>query len=117
MGDRVNCETELGLLPGTVMEMWMCGDFEINHRVPCDVRIDLGHHVFALVDSDEFVKNSRAPAPECWIRLDSKQSEDNIIVRECACRGGAEFVHVDCIVKLAFSKMDSTNIQTRMAIY
>ena len=40
----------------------------------------------------------------CFLCLDDEQTEDSPIVRDCACRGTAGYVHIDCLVELAKSK-------------
>lgn len=51
-------------------------------------------------------RKSDVPGPSCWICFENEQSETNLIVRECACsRGDNGFVHVECILKLAKSKL------------
>ena len=46
--------------------------------------------------------------PTCWICFDNEQTKDNLIVRECACRGeeGSGFVHIKCLVQNALTKVD-----------
>ena len=93
---------------GTVIKLWYHGcSFEKEYVVPYQVKLDIGHCIFAPVDSDECIRKSSIPPPSCWICFDDVQSETNLIVRECACRGQNNgFVHVNCLVKLALSRLD-----------
>eukprot|EP00956_Cyclotella_meneghiniana_P023015 scaffold44152_cov36-Cyclotella_meneghiniana.AAC.1 len=109
LGDRVECSCEGFELPGTIMKTWYGGesDFEDGHAVPYQIQLDRGELIFAPIDDDMCIRRSKIPAPECWICFDNEQSESNLIVRECACRGeGGGFVHVNCAVQLAISKVD-----------
>ena len=40
----------------------------------------------------------------CFLCLDDEHTDGNPIVRDCACRGTAGYVHVDCLVEFAKSK-------------
>jgi len=109
VGDRVECSTQFGSLPGTVIRTNYCGEdnFENGYTAPYQVQLDTGQHVWAPIDADDAIRFSTVPPPECWICFDNEQTEDNLIIRECGCKGGTNgFVHVNCIVKLALSKMD-----------
>mmetsp|Transcript_32528 Transcript_32528/g.68395 ORF Transcript_32528/g.68395 Transcript_32528/m.68395 type:complete len:557 (-) Transcript_32528:149-1819(-) len=108
VGDRVDCRYVDGWKSGTVIKTWYSqGSFDNDHAVPYQIQIDTGNYIFAPADSDECVKKSTVPPPSCWICFDNEQSETNLILRECACRGEHNgFVHIDCLVKLAISKVD-----------
>ena len=112
VGDRVECSCNGGNLPGTIIKTWYGGEslFEDGHTVPYQVQLDRGDIIFAPMDIDICIRRTKVAAPECWICFDNDQSESNLIVRECACRGeGGGFVHVNCAVKLAISKVDLSN--------
>lgn len=111
VGDRVECSCEGYVnLPGTIIKTWYCEEsesFTDSHAVPYQIQLDLGGLILAPIDDDMCIRRSKVPAPECWICFDNEQSESNFIVRECTCRGeGGGFVHVNCAVKLAISKVD-----------
>jgi len=78
---------------------------------PYSIQLDRGNHVFPSFDHDSSVKESTALPPTCWICYDNVQTKDNLVVRECACRGegGNGFVHIKCLVNLALSKVDGMN--------
>lgn len=105
VGDRVECSMWTGFVPGTVVETnYREEHFETGHTVPYQVQLDTGEFIYAPMDTDIAIRSSSVPPPSCWICFDDKQTEDNLLVRECACKGTNGFVHVQCIVKLAKSK-------------
>eukprot|EP00956_Cyclotella_meneghiniana_P040067 scaffold185924_cov67-Cyclotella_meneghiniana.AAC.3 len=110
VGDRVECSCDYGNLPGTIIKTWYCEEsepFTDSHAVPYQIQLDRGDFISAPMDDDTCIRRTKVPAPECWICFDNEQSESNLIVRECACRGeGGGFVHVNCAVQLAISKVD-----------
>jgi len=108
VGTRVECMTETGLNPGTVIKHWYGkNDFDNDFKVPYQIQLDNGQKIYAPYDVDACIRQSTVPAPECWVCFDNTQSESNLIVRDCVCRGvGAGFVHIECLVKLAISKTD-----------
>jgi len=110
VGDRVECDIgQDAYLPGTVIQTWYTeeNNFQSGYMVPYQIQLDIGNLIYAPIDSEDCVRKSIVPAPDCWICFDNQQSADNLIVRECACKGGQNgFVHVDCLVKLALSKID-----------
>ena len=107
VGDRVDCRTAAGIFSGTVIRQWYGRgmEFEAGHKVPYQIQLDFGHKIYAPADNDGCLSESTVPAPDCWICFDNEQSESNIIVRDCTCRGqGDGFAHIGCLVKLAISK-------------
>ena len=78
--------------------------------MPYQIQLDKGNHIFAPFDDASCIKKSTVPPPTCWICFDDEQTKDNLIVRECACRGeGNGFLHVKCLVNLALTKVDEMN--------
>lgn len=114
LGERVSCFVggSDGWLDGTVIEQWYGqeADFENDHVVPYQIQLDIGQQIYAPADDDECIKRSDAPPPSCWICYENEQSEDNLIVRECACRGEHNgFVHVKCLVKMVQKRVEDND--------
>ena len=118
VGDRVECKVQVGQCqdemrysPGTVVatNYWE-RTFEGSFTAPYQVKLDeVGEGfpslIFAPMDDDMLIRASTVPPPQCWICYENHMTEDNLIVRECGCKGGTNgFVHVECLVKLAKSK-------------
>ena len=114
IGERVECRTPSAFLPGTVIRLWYGkNEFDNDHTVPYQIQLDMGPKIFAPYDDDRCIRQSTVPAPDCWICFDDKQSESNVIVRDCVCRGeGAGFAHTDCLTKLATSKTENLGCNT-----
>lgn len=111
VGDRVECSLPSGYFPGTIIQTWYRGEgesiFEDGHKVPYQIQLDMGDKIYAPLDNDLCIRKSSIPPPDCCICFDNEQTEDNIIVHECACRGSQSgFAHIGCRVKWAKSKMD-----------
>ena len=118
VGDRVECKVQIGQCqdemrysPGTVVatNYWE-QTFEGSFTAPYQVKLDevaegFPSLIFAPMDDDMLIRASTVPPPQCWICYENHVSEDNLIVRECGCKGGTNgFVHVECLAKLAKSK-------------
>lgn len=114
VGTRVECKMERGWLVGTVIKTFHKESyFETGHNVPYQVQLDGGKQIYAPFDDDGTIRVSTIPPPSCWICFDNEQSETNVILRECACRGEENgFVHLNCLVHLALAK---TQNQDRIA--
>ena len=113
IGERVECNTDYGYLPGTVIRHWYGIEFDNDYTVPYQIQLDNGDRIYSPRDEDGYIRLSTVPAPDCWICFDNKQSESNIIIRDCACRGqGNGFVHLDCLTKLAISKTEHLGCNT-----
>ena len=81
--------------------------FEKEHAVLYQVQLDTGQKIFVPVDSEDCIRKSSSALPLFWICFDDVQSDTNLIVRECACRGQNNgFAHADCLVKLALTRLD-----------
>ncbi|KAL9178394.1 hypothetical protein ACHAXT_000041 [Thalassiosira profunda] len=110
VGDRVRCRVEEAApMDGTVIKLWyrQKAAFADGHIVPYQIQLDVGAQIYAPADDDECIKRSDVPPPSCWICFDNEMSENNLIVRDCHCRGEENgFVHVKCLVKLAKSKVE-----------
>ena len=111
LGDRVECLTGEGWMSGTIIRThYNDVSNEMDYKVPYQIQLDTGNLIFAPLDMDTCIRRSNTPPPSCWICFDNEISEDNFIVRECACRGEENgFVHIDCLVKLAVSKTENIN--------
>lgn len=108
MGERVECCTEEGWLPGTIVQTHYIDPGFENHNVPYQIQLDAGPLIYAPVDLEECIRQSSTLPPNCWICFDNELSNKNPIVRECACRGEENgFVHVNCLVQLAISKTEN----------
>ena len=109
-GQRVLCAVGVGpdeKSAGTIIKCWYKEAFENDYAVPYQIQLDAGHKIFAPVDDDVCIEKSSKKGPSCWICFDNEMTETNLIVRDCACRGDENgFVHVECLVKLARSKVD-----------
>ncbi|EJK58990.1 hypothetical protein THAOC_20843, partial [Thalassiosira oceanica] len=68
-----------------------------------------GHRIFAPEDTDHCVTKSSAPLPySCYICCDSEFTKDNLIVRDCACRGDSSgWAHLECLRSWAKSNLAS----------
>lgn len=64
-GDRVNCFTDDGWMPGTVTETELDDDFEDNGRiVPYQIQLDMGDEIVVQTDDDSYITHSSLP-PVC----------------------------------------------------
>ena len=108
-GDRVECNIGVGgrWMPGTIIKThYKESGFEAGFTAPYQIRLDIGNLIYAPADNDNSIKKFDAPAPTCWICFDDEQTEENPIVRECACRGEENgYVHINCLAKLAITKV------------
>ncbi|KAL9178405.1 hypothetical protein ACHAXT_000052 [Thalassiosira profunda] len=117
LGDRVSCkvgDNDDDWSDGTIIKLWYTNAmaFAEDHVMPYQVQLDTGNQIYAPVDVEEFIVRATSPPPECWICFDNELSESNLIVRECACRGGSNgFVHINCLVKMAKTKVEDLRIQ------
>lgn len=108
VGERVECSVGVDFDPGTIVQLWYNDEsqFEKNEVVPYQISLDDGTMIYAPEDTDNVIRKSDRSPPPCWICFDSESSTDNPIVRECACRGeDSGFVHVQCLIRLAKSKV------------
>ena len=108
VGDRVECNLgECGWCTGTVIKLWYvegCYD-EPN---PYQVLLDVGSLIYAPEDTSDYIKSSNEPPPECIICYDNDMSPENLIVRNCGCRGeDGGFVHIDCLTRSALVKVET----------
>lgn len=113
VGDRVDCFVGECWKTGTIFETW-CGKDGVDYTDdPYGVILDEGGKAYAPQDIDECVKRSYVDPPTCFICLENDQTEDNIIVRECACRGDINngHVHIKCLVEFARINLDCKGIE------
>jgi len=105
VGDRVECNVGVWQ-PGTIIKThYKEPSFEAGFTAPYQIQLDMGNLIFAPDDEDRYIRKIDYPKPTCWICFDDEQTEDNPIVRECACRGEANgYVHINCLAKLAITK-------------
>lgn len=107
VGDRVECNLgEYGWRTGTVIKQWYVDDSsDVAH--PYQVILDDGNKIFAPDDADHCIKSSDVPPPDCFICYDNIMSPNNLIVRDCGCRGDdGGFVHIDCLTRSALVKVE-----------
>ncbi|EJK60959.1 hypothetical protein THAOC_18617 [Thalassiosira oceanica] len=94
IGQRVDCcSLGGGWVKGTIVDT-MYEDASIlgpNGVHPYQIQLDTPEqgqsHIMAPADSDGCIRKSTTPCPECFICCDTECDEDNLIVRECACKG------------------------------
>ena len=113
VGDRVDCSVGGCFKTGTICDTW-CGKDGVDHtEEPYWVILDEGGKAFAPRDTDDCIKRSDVDPPTCFICLENDQTEDNIIVRECACRGDINngHVHIKCLVEFARINLDCKGIE------
>lgn len=108
VGDRVECNCDCGWMPGTIIKTLYRNVTWVDRVVPYQIQLDNGSHIYAPEDHDMCIRKAYDSPPTCWICFDDNQSETNVILRDCACRGGENgFVHVDCLVQLAIAKTEN----------
>ena len=110
VGDRVECNHNCGLwFHGTVIKLWYLNDdAEDDEPMPYQVLLDKGNKIYAPRDEDNIIRSSNVSPPECFVCYDNSMSADNLIVRDCACRGDdGGFVHVDCLTRSAMTKIET----------
>ena len=108
VGDRVECNLgECGWCTGTVIKLWYVEGC-YGEPNPYQVLLDVGSLIYAPEDADHCIKSSEVPPPECIICYDNDMSAENLIVRNCGCRGeGGGFVHIDCLTRSALVKVET----------
>ena len=111
VGDRVECNHNCGMwFHGTVIKLWYLNEGYHNddELMPYQVLLDDGNKIYAPDDADDTIRASKVSPPECFICYDNAMSADNLIVRDCACRGDdGGFVHVDCLTRSAMTKVET----------
>ena len=108
VGDRVECSLGGdGWCTGTVIKLWYVeGDY--NEPNPYQVLLDDGSLIYAPEDTRKCIRKSNKFPAECTICYDNNMSAENLIVRNCGCRGeGGGFVHIDCLTRSALVKVDT----------
>lgn len=108
VGDRVDCCVggDDEWCSGTIMKLWYVDCSSVAH--PYQIILDDGGKIYAPDDEDHCIKASEVPPPDCVICYDNAMSADNLIMRDCGCRGeGAGFVHIDCLTRSALVKVES----------
>jgi len=108
VGDRVECNFgPEESYHGTVIKLWYLNGDD-DEPVPYQVLLDKGNKIYAPYDADNIIRASKVSPPECFICYDSSMSADNLIVRDCACRGdNGGFVHIDCLTRSAMTKVET----------
>ena len=108
VGDRVECCCGPDVwCPGTIMKLWYF-DCDDDEPMPYQVLLDKGNKIYAPRDEDDVIRASKVSPPECFICYDNSMSADNLIVRDCACRGDdGGFVHIDCLTRSAMTKVET----------
>ena len=107
VGDRVECcyGPDDVWYHGTVIKLWYF-DSDDDEPMPYQVLLDRGNKIYAPDDEDDVIRASTVFPPECFICYDNSMSADNLIVRDCACRGdNGGFVHIDCLTRSAMTKV------------
>ena len=109
VGDRVECNCG-PWFHGTIIKLWYLDNTCDGEPVPVpyQVLLDRGNKICAPDDVDNVIRASNVSPPECFICYDNAMSADNLIVRDCACRGDdGGFVHVDCLTRSAMTKVET----------
>jgi hypothetical protein len=89
------------------MKLWYF-DCDDDEPMPYQVLLDKGNKIYAPRDEDDVIRASKVSPPECFICYDNSMSADNLIVRDCACRGDdGGFVHIDCLTRSAMTKVET----------
>jgi len=112
VGDRVECNIDGRREAGIIMKCWYQESMvsqDRNEYFPYQIQLDIGHRIFAPEDTDHCVTKSSAPLPySCYICCDSEFTKDNMIVRDCACRGDSSgWAHLECLKSWAKSNLAS----------
>ena len=93
---------------GTIIKLWYLDRSCVGEPMPYQVLLDEGNKIYAPDDVDDTIRASNVSPPECFICYDNSMSADNLIVRDCGCRGdNGGFVHIDCLTRSAMTKVET----------
>jgi len=111
VGDRVDCSHSSdasGRCSGTIIQLWYREDswdhVPADFHCPYQIQLDSGHVICAPKDIDGYIRTTDVPPPNCSICLCNDQTEENFIVRDCACRGTQGYIHLECLKDVAISR-------------